>query len=97
MFRKKISNQAIISKEFLNYLSDAHNIIDRNINLVINLRGKIDLIYIGEIWEVEDYTVLKFGEKDIRNSKRLITISKRKNEFQKNEKVSLINSKFLKV
>ena len=95
MFRKRIANQAIISKEFLSYLSNAHDIIARNINLVINHRGKVDLIYIGEIWEVEDYTVLKFGEKDIGNSKRLITISNRNNGFQKNEKVSLINSKFL--
>ena len=95
MFRKRIANQSIVSKEFLSYLSNAHDIIGRNINLVINHRGKVDLIYIGEIWEVEDYTVLKFGEKDIGNSKRLITISNRNNGFQKNEKVSLINSKFL--
>ena len=69
--------------------------VGRNINLVINHRGKVDLVYIGQIWEVEDYTVLKFGDKNIQNSKRLITISNRKNDFQKNEKVSLINSKFL--
>lgn len=62
--------------------------VGRNINLVINHRGKVDLVYIGQIWEVEDYTVLKFGDKNIQNSKRLITISNRKNDFQKNEKVS---------
>ena len=63
--------------------------------MVINHRGKVDLIYLGEIWELEDYTVLKFGDKNIQNTKRLITISNRKNDFQKNEKVSLINSKFI--
>ena len=55
--------------------------------MVINDRGKVDLIYLGEIWELEDYTVLKFGDKNIQNTKRLITISNRKNDFQKNEKV----------
>ncbi|NSW88288.1 GTPase HflX [bacterium] len=95
LFRKKINTDFIISKDFLAYLTEVHNIINKNINLVINHRGKVDLIFIGEIWEVEDYTVLKFRDKRIENSKRLITISNRKNDFQKNEKVSLINSKFL--
>ena len=95
LFRKKIGNSLIISKDFLNYLVDVHESIDKNINLVINHKGKVDLIFIGEIWEVEDYTVLKFRDKNIENSKRLITISSRKKDFQKNEKVSLINSKFI--
>ena len=95
MFRKKISNDLVISKDFLRSLNEVHDKINRNINLVINQRGKIDLIYLGEIWQLEDFTKLKFGDKNISNIKRLVSISSRKNEFEKKEKVSLINSKFI--
>ena len=95
LFRKKISNDLVISKDFLRSLNEVHDKINRNINLVINQRGKIDLIYLGEIWQLEDFTKLKFGDKNISNIKRLVSISSRKNEFEKKEKVSLINSKFI--
>ena len=72
-----------------------HDLLKRNLNLVINHRGKVDLIFIGEIWELEIYLNSKFNEKNTINNKRLVSITNRKNGFEKKEEVALINSKFL--
>ena len=94
LLRKKIIGEVLISKEFLKSLSLVHDLLKRNLNLVINHRGKVDQIFIGGIWELETHLNSKFNVKNGPSNKRLVSITDRKNEFEKKDKVTLINSKF---
>ena len=93
MFRNKSSKDEIITKEFLRIISNTNFIIEKDFNIVLNHRGKVVLIYLGETSEIEKY----FNNDSIRSNsyqKRLISISQKKKNFEKKDKVAFINSKF---
>ena len=93
LFRKRLPNNNLISKEFLKNILSCNSIIQKDFNLVINRRGKINMIFIGNPWMIEDY----FNNDSVKSNpsqKRLIFISNKKNGFEKKDKVALINSKF---
>ena len=77
LFRNKSSKEQIISKEFLRIISNTNSVIERDFNIVLNHRGKVVLIYLGETSEIEKY----FNNDSIRSNsyqKRLISISLKK-------------------
>ena len=82
MFRNKSSKDQIISKEFLRIISNTNSVIERDFNIVLNHRGKVVLIYLGETSEIEKY----FNNDSIRSNsyqKRLISISLKKKNLEK--------------
>ena len=92
LFKKRILNNDLISKEFQRHLVNCNDLIDKEFNLIVNRRGKVSMIFIGSPWMIEDY----FSNESIKSSpsqKRLIFITKKQDGFEKRDKVSLINSK----
>ena len=92
LFKKRLTKENIITKDFLRILTNCNTEIDKDFNLIVNHRGKITMIFLGNPFEIENF----FNNETLRSNptqKRLIFISSKKNIFEKKDKVALINSK----